>query len=85
MSLINNIEEAFNRAKEFFVEGCEVYFVTSDGNVFLLENKHFAYNHAAKQIGKNIQVFEVKKEIEEPIEKPIKKRRGRKKLDNGTT
>jgi len=74
---ITTQQEAFNRAKEFFVEGCEVYFVTSDGNVFLQENKNFAYNHAAKMIGKKLQVFEVKKEAQD-IEKP-KTKRGRKK------
>ena len=60
---INNIQDAFNRAKEFFVEGCEVYFVTSDGNVFLQENKHFAYNHASKPMKQKLEVFEVKKSV----------------------
>ena len=72
---IQDTQEAFNRAKEFFVEGCGVYFVTSDGNVFLLENKNFAYLHAEKR---GLKVFEVEKKEAQEIEKP-KTKRGRKK------
>jgi len=79
MISITNIQEAFNRAKGFFVEGCEFYYVTSDGNVFLQENKNFATNHARKL---KCEVFEVEKS---KVEEPIKKKRGRKKISDGTT